>query len=214
MATNVISRVRIPDSALARAITQFVRDIESDVLFQHSTRVYLWARLSGRRRELTFDPELLYAAAMFHDLGLTRLYRHSRQRFEVDGADAARSFLRSHGIAQEDVDRVWLAVALHTTPGIPEHLHPEIALVQSGAGMDVVGRGFDDFTQEERIAVTTAYPRGSHFEEAMIDAFYQGLKHRPESTFGTFNDDILACLDPAFRRTDLCSLILDSPWAH
>jgi HD domain len=208
-----ISGVLIPDSQLARAVTGFVRDVETELLFRHSTRVYLWAALAGRRRALRFDPELLYAAAMFHDIGLTELYRHSRERFEVDGANAARSFLRSYGIAQEDFDRVWLAVALHTTPGIPQHLHPEIALVQSGAGMDVVGRGFDEFTPEERTAVTTAYPHGSRFARSMVETFYQGLKHRPDSTFGTFNDDILACMDPGFRRTDLCNLILRSPWA-
>ena len=213
MSSRFISGVRIPDSSMARAVTAFVRDVESELLFRHSTRVYLWAALSGRRRGLNFNPQLLYAAAMFHDIGLTELYRHSRERFEVDGANAARSFLEGWGIVQEDLDKVWLAVALHTTPGVPQHLHPDIALVQSGAGMDVVGRGFDDFTQEERDAVTAAYPRGPDFERWMIGTFYQGLKHRPESTFGTFNDDFLACMDSRFHRTDLCSLIVRSPWA-
>lgn len=214
MFARCISGVRIPDSDVARAVTAFVRDVESELLFRHSTRVYLWAALSGRRRDLSFDPELLYAAAMFHDIGLTELYRHSRERFEVDGANAARSFLKSFGIAQKDLERIWLAVALHTTPGIPQHLDPEIALLQSGAGMDVVGRGFDEFTPQERSAVTAAYPRGPQFERSMIWAFHQGLKHRPDSTFGTFNDDILACTEPGFRRADLCSLILHSPWAE
>jgi HD superfamily phosphodiesterase len=141
MSSRFISGVRIPDSSMARAVTAFVRDVESELLFRHSTRVYLWAALSGRRRGLNFNPQLLYAAAMFHDIGLTELYRHSRERFEVDGANAARSFLEGWGIVQEDLDKVWLAVALHTTPGVPQHLHPDIALVQSGAGMDVVGRG-------------------------------------------------------------------------
>jgi hypothetical protein len=210
---NGISGVRIPRSALARAITEFVRDVESELLFRHSTRVYFWAALSGHRLRQTFDPELLYAAAMFHDIGLTPLYRHSRQRFEVDGANAARAFLERYGIGHDELERVWLAVALHTTPGIPEHLHAEARLVQSGAGMDVVGRGFDEFAEKERAAVLTAYPRGADFGEAMIDSFYDGLKHRPESTFGTFNDDLLACRNPEFRRADLCQLIRASPWS-
>jgi HD superfamily phosphodiesterase len=93
-----------------------------------------------------FDPELLYAAAMFHDIGITPHYHGSRLRFEVDGANAARDFLRGQGIAEGDIEKVWLAIALHTTPGIPEHMHPEIALVQAGAGMDMAGRNFDQFT--------------------------------------------------------------------
>src|ERR1700733_7564037 len=136
MTADPISGVRIPDSKLAGEVTQLVRDTESDLLFYHSTRVYFWAALTGKRRDLRFDPELLYTGAMFHDIGLTRGYQGSRLRFEVDGANAARDFLRSHGISERDIETVWTAVALHTTPGIPEHMHPEIALVQAGAGMD------------------------------------------------------------------------------
>jgi len=202
----------IPKSALARAATELIRDTESDILFAHSVRVYLWAAMSGKRRGLRFDPELLYIAAMFHDLGLTPQYKDSQLRFEVDGANAARDFLRSHGIAEAEVDRVWLAIALHTTPGIPEHMHPEIALVQSGAGMDVAGRGFDDFTQAQREAVISAYPRGRTFGTRMIDTFYEGMAHRPASTFGTFNDDFLAFKAPTFERVDLCRIILSSKW--
>jgi hypothetical protein len=207
-----ISGVRVPDSKLAREVTQLIRDTESDLLFQHSMRVYLWAALTGKRKGLVFDPELLYTAAMFHDIGLMPSYRSSQLRFEVDGANAAREFLRSHGLAANDIDRVWLAIALHTTPGIPEHLHPEIALIQAGAGMDVVGRGYEQFTDEERGAVTAVHPRGENFKHEMIEAFYQGMKHRPQSTYGTFNDDVLACKDPGFQRLNFCSLILGSPW--
>ncbi|WP_343713243.1 HD domain-containing protein [Inquilinus sp.] len=212
--SNPIAGVGIPDSRMACEVTQLVRDTESDLLFHHSTRVYFWGALAGKRKGLVFDPELLYVAAMFHDIGLTARYRDSQLRFEVDGANAAREFLRGHGIPETDVERVWAAVALHTTPGIPEHMHPEIALVQAGAAMDVVGRGYHDLTAEQREAVIAAYPRGSDFKHEMIEAFYQGMKHRPDSTFGTFNDDILAFKDPNFRRGDLCSIILGSHRRH
>jgi len=207
-----ISGVRVPDSAIARKVTEFVRDTEGDLLFHHSVRVYFWGALKGRRTGMSFDAELLYAAAMFHDIGLTGSFRDSQLRFEVDGANAARDFLRSHGLPEEDLETVWNAIALHTTPGVPEFMRPEIALVQAGAGMDVAGRGYDDFTDAEREAVVAAAPREPHFENGIIDAFYQGMKHRPGSTFGTFNDDVLAYKDPQFRRTDICSVILSSKW--
>jgi hypothetical protein len=213
VATSDIADVNIPDSQMAREVTQFIRDTEGELLFGHSARVYLWAALTGKRKQLLFDPELLYIAAMFHDIGLTAAYGGSQLRFEVDGANAARDFLRSHGIAAKDVDTVWTAIALHTTPGIPEHMHPEIALVQAGAAMDVVGRGYEQFTPEQRQVVVAAYPRGGDFKQAMIEAFYQGMKHRPNTTHGTFNDDILAFKDPNFQRMNLCSAIFDSPWA-
>jgi hypothetical protein len=91
-------------------------------------------------------------------------------------------------------------------------MRPEIALLQAGAGMDVAGRGFDQFTDTQRAAVIAAFPREADFEQGIIDAFYQGMKHRPDSTFGTFNDDVLAFRDPHFRRIDICAVIRASPW--
>jgi HD superfamily phosphodiesterase len=118
---NDIAGIKIPDSKMARDLTQLIRDTEPDLLFHHSTRVYLFGALTGKRKGLKFDPELLYIGAMFHDIGLTEAYRHSQLRFEVDGANAARDFLRSYGIPQASVEIVWDAIALHTSPGIPEH---------------------------------------------------------------------------------------------
>jgi hypothetical protein len=212
MTLKKISGVLIPDSKLAREVTQLIRDTESDLLFHHSVRVYCWGVMTGNRMGLKFDPELLYAASMFHDIGLTARYENSQLRFEVDGANAARDFLRGHGISEGDIETVWNAVALHTTPGIPQFMRPEIALVQAGAGMDVAGRGYDQFTDTQRESVVAAFPREPDFKHGIIDAFYQGMKHRPESTFGTFNDDVLAFKDPDFRRVDICTVILASSW--
>ena len=91
-------------------------------------------------------------------------------------------------------------------------MRPEIALVQAGAGMDVAGRGYDQFTDEQCEAVIAAFPRGNNFKHGIIDAFYHGMKHRPDTTFGTFNDDVLAFKEPNFRRIDMCSIILASDW--
>ncbi len=186
--------IEIPDSKLAHEVTEIVRDTASELLFNHSTRVYFWAALTGERKGLKFDPELLYTGAMFHDIGLTERYRESQLRFEVDGANAARDFLRGRGI--------------------PEYIDPEVALVQTGAGMDITGRGYDDFTDEQRKAVIAAYPRGKEFEHEIIEAFYQGMKHHPNSTFGTINEDFLAQKDPSFQRLNICSIILGSRWTH
>lgn len=212
MVFKEISGVLIPDSQLAREVTQLVRDTEGDLLFHHSARVFCWGVLTGERLGLEFDPELLYTASMFHDMGLTARYENSQLRFEVDGANAARDFLQAHGISATDIETVWNAVALHTTPGIPQFMRPEIALLQAGAGMDVAGRGYDQFTDAQREAVVAAFPREADFQEGIIDAFYQGMKHRPDTTFGTFNDDVLAFKDPSFRRIDMCSIILASSW--
>jgi HD domain len=214
VASSGVAGLTIPDSQLARNATQFVRDTENDLLFFHSTRVYFWGGLRGQQTGLNFDPELLYVAAMFHDIGLTKNYQKSQLRFEVDGANAALEFLGSHAISEKDISTVWTAIALHTTPGIPEFMGPEVALLQVGAGMDIAGRGYETFTDQQRQAVVAAYPRGKDFGNKVIDAFYQGMKHRPASTFGTFNDDFLADKDPTFQRVNICSVIRGSHWEH
>src|SRR5258707_13650698 len=119
-----ISGVTIPDSKLAREVTDLVRDTESSLLFNHSTRVYYFGSLAGKRRGLQFDSELLYISAMFHDMGLTPQYRSKSDRFEVDGANSARAFLRQHNISKQEIDTVSAAIALHSTPGIPQYMHP------------------------------------------------------------------------------------------
>ena len=207
-----VEGIRIPDTKLAREITQFVQDSESALLFHHSSRVYYWGALAGKHRGLKFDAELLYAGAMFHDVGLTEAHRSAHERFEVDGANAARDFLRGQGINREDVDTVWTAIALHTTPGIPPHMHPVIALVTAGVEMDVLGLAYADYSDAERETVVRAHPRSPRFKEDIIQAFYDGNKHRPETTFGNVNADVLADKDPAFRRINFCSVIRASAW--
>jgi HD domain len=210
--TALISGITVPDSKLAREITEFIRDAEPALLFNHSSRVYYFGALAGRRHGFKFDAELLYAGAMFHDIGLAPAYSSDANRFEVDGANAARNFLRRHKISEQDIDQVWTAIALHTTPGIPQYMHPVVALVTAGVEMDVLGIDYASFTESDRNAVVQAYPRTAHFKEDILQTFYDGIKHKPETTFGNVKADVLADKDPGFRRGNFCSVIRNSAW--
>jgi HD superfamily phosphodiesterase len=210
--SHSIQGVSIPDSKLAREITELVRDTESPLLFHHSSRVYYFAALAGHHRELKFDPELLYAGAMFHDMGLTHQHSSAHERFEVDGANVARGFLSARGIAQADVDTVWTAIALHTTPGIPQHMHPVVALVTAGVEMDVLGLTYHEYSDADREAIVKAHPRNDHFKEDIIQTFYDGIKHKPDTTFGNVKADVLADKDSHFHRGNFCSVIRNSAW--
>ena len=211
MTTQTIAGIAIPDTPLVRATTEFIRDVEDDLLFDHSRRVFLFGALQGRRRGLDPDLELLYVGAMFHDVGLTQDYRDSMLRFEVDGANAAEKFLRDRGYDDATVRKVWLSIALHTTPGVPEFLDPEIALVTAGVETDVLGIGRDDLSEEARNAVTAAHPRPD-FKRRILQAFIDGNVHRPRSTFGNVNADVLADFDPTFVRDDFVDIILKNSW--
>jgi HD superfamily phosphodiesterase len=209
--TAIIAGVEIPGTPVARAATDLVRAAADDLLFHHSRRVFLWGTLKGRFRGLQADPELLYVGAMFHDLGLTTKYRTTGRRFEIDGAETARTFLLDHGFSEADARQVWYAIALHTTPGIPEHLAPEVGLVTLGVETDVLGFDLDQITAEQVAEVTAAHPRPD-FKNRILNAFYQGMKDRPETTFGTMNDDVLAHFDPSFQREDFAGIIQNSAW--
>ncbi len=213
MTTSIetIAGIRIPDSPLAREATEFIRDAEDDLLFNHSRRVFLFGALRGLRRGLQPDLELLYVGAMFHDIGLTERYRRSTVRFEVDGANAARDFLTARGVDKADADKVWLGIALHTTPGVPEFLDPEVALLQAGVEVDVVGVGRESLAPDALAAVTAAHPRPD-FKNRILAAFNDGMKHRPQTTFGTMNADVLAHFDPAFEGVDFVDKIINNSW--
>ena len=206
---NTIAGIPIPDSTIARETTQFVQDVSTQLLFDHSRRVFLWGSLQAEKLGLDYDPELLYVGAMFHDIGLVEGHRSQHERFEIDGANAARDFLERHGLPEERVMTVWESIALHTTPEIPRYKQPEVRLVTLGVEYDVLGLHFDGLSAEQRTAVLAVHPR-SGFKEGIIAAFSAGMRDKPETVFGTMNTDILEATVPGYVRPDFCDYIRGS----
>jgi hypothetical protein len=201
-----IAGIPIPDSALSREATEFVQDASTQLLFDHSRRVFLWASLQGQQLGLDWDPELLYVGAMFHDLGLVEGHRSAHERFEIDGANAARTFLERHGLPEERVMTVWESIALHTTPEVPRYKQPEVQLVTLGVEYDVLGLHFEDLPAKQREAVLAAHPR-TGFKQGIIEAFSAGMRDKPETAFGTMNTDILEATVPGYVRPNFCDYI-------
>ena len=205
------SALVIPDSLLAKEATEILREHSSDLLFDHSMRVYLFAAEQGHQQKLRFDPELLYIAAAFHDLGLTKKFSSANEPFEVDGAKAARQFLTAHHVPEEQVQTVWEAIALHTTPGITQYLRPEIALLYSSVGLDVLGRGLDQFPSELREEIVARYPR-KRFKERFLPEYFEGFAHKPATTIGTVNAGVCERFIPGYKTPNACDLIAASPF--
>ncbi|MEV5582613.1 HD domain-containing protein [Streptomyces parvus] len=208
---SLTARVRVPDTTLAREAAELVRDTTSELIYHHSCRVFWFGALQGRRRDLSFDPELLYVGALFHDLGLGEPFRSSGRRFEVDSADEARHFLQARGVPEDSVRRVWTAIALHTTPGVPSFMEPEVALVTAGVEYDVLGIGYEDLSAADRAAVVALHPRPD-FKRRILGAFTDGVRPKPETTFGNVKADVLEHYVPGFERGDFVRTLLDSPW--
>lgn len=208
---KTIAGIRIPDSVMASQATDLLREYGNKLLYNHSLRSFLFASLNGQQNNRRYDAELLYISAIFHDLGLTPHYRSDDKRFEVDGANAARDFLRGHGVPPQSLQLVWDAIALHTSPGIAEYKEPEVALLNYGVALDVVGKGYQQLPGNQREEIIKHFPRNG-LKKNMITTFFDGFKHKPHTTYGSINADICACMIPGFKRADFCEAILQSPW--
>ncbi|MFJ6625657.1 HD domain-containing protein [Streptomyces albidoflavus] len=206
-----VAGVRVPDTRLAAEATELVRETAPELIYHHSRRVYYFGALCGKRRGLSYDPELLYLGAMFHDLGLGEEYRNSGRRFEVDSADEARRFLAARAVPEDSIRRVWTAIALHTTPGIPEFMEPEVALVTAGVEYDVLGLGYDSLDEADRTAIVARHPRPD-FKRRILAAFTEGVAPKPETTFGNVKADVLAHFVPGFTPGDFVTTIEESAW--
>ncbi|MDB5030593.1 HD domain-containing protein [Mucilaginibacter sp.] len=210
---STVAGIKIPDSSIAKQATELLLEHGTEFIYNHSLRVFLFSSLNGQRNSIVYDPELLYVSSVFHDLGLTKHYSSPDKRFEVDGANAARDFLKSHGLPKESLQLVWDTIALHTTIGIAEHKEPEVALMYSGVGLDVMGEGYENLTEQNRMDIIAAFPRND-FKKKIIPTFFSGFEHKTETTFGNIKADVCAYMIPNFHRKNFCDCILHSPWSE
>jgi hypothetical protein len=173
-----LTNYSIPDSEICKKATQLTTEVSPSFLCNHCIRTFLFGDLLGQRDGLKCDRELLYLGAVMHDLGLTERFV-GEQRFEVDGADAARAFVLKHSLSDEKAEIVWDAIALHTSLGIASHKQPEIALVHLGASADVMGMRIADISPEIVEQVLEAYPRLG-FNASMTELLVAQVKQKPQ----------------------------------
>lgn len=171
--------VAAPAVAWADAALQLVFDTEGRSVANHSVRSWIWARMFRDHLNLTgeVDEGLLFAATVMHDLGLCRDAREP-VRFEIDGADRAAAFLTNQGLGAAEVDKVWEAIALHTSPGIPERRGPLAMLTRAGAGIDF-GQMSDFITDEQAHRIHEAFPR-LDFARSIVDDIVEQIHAVPE----------------------------------
>ncbi|MFJ8544002.1 HD domain-containing protein [Streptomyces sp. NPDC093586] len=209
--TDTIAGVEIPGTPAVTEATEFLRERTNPLIFHHSRRVFLFASLHAGEMDLQPDPELLYVSAMFHDAGLLVPFSGTQQRFELDGADHARRFLLDRGFSEDAAEVVWRAIALHTTPGIPGRMEPEVAATNHGVLTDAIGWGLGGLDGGRVDEIVAAHPRGD-FKKEFLRVFVDGLAYRPDTTYGTVNADVLEHFVPGFRRTSMVQRVMDAPW--
>ena len=203
----------VPDTQLTREATGLLHEFSTYLLFNHSHRVFFWANELGRQTGQTFDTELLFVCAAFHDLGLLKKFSSTDDRFEVDSANAVRQFLERHEVPASRIQVAWDAISLHTTPGIAAYKPLEVELLYNGVGLDVLGIGYEHFPEDLRKKIVDQYLR-INFNRATAMAFREGFEDKNRTTEGTCNEDICSYFIRNYKRSNFYDQIQDSPFQN
>ncbi|WP_394824741.1 HD domain-containing protein [Pendulispora albinea] len=213
-----LAGVRIPDSRLAVEATELVWECSEELLFNHCVRTYVFGGLAAQKLGIAHDVELFYVAAMLHDLGLTARFT-GPERFEVDGANAARAFLLERGASERTAALIWDAIALHTSVGIAHLKEPEVALVHLGAGLDVVGSPGNpatvtvrDFPEKTMSDILETLPRLGLIK-GLPALFAKILEKKPHTAYFNMMADVARKHVPGFHEPTLTEVMAASGYA-
>jgi hypothetical protein len=208
----VLAGIKVSDTALVRDAVALARTSLEPYLFNHSMRSWLFGVLLSEDAERAPDPELLAVSTVLHDLGLAGRYT-AENRFEVDGADAARAFLKDRGISMQQTQVVWDAIALHTTRSIALHKEPEVVMTHSGIAVDVIGAGLDRIPQDKLRAVLTEFPRlalKNQFQTCLCNV----VRRKPATSFDNFLRDFGTRYVDGFTAPSFVDLLANAPFSE
>jgi hypothetical protein len=185
---DTVAGIAIPSTATAHAAADFAADASPDFLFNHCMRTFLFGALMAQVHGVQYDAELAFIASALHDLGLIERYSSKDEPFEIDSADAAKRFLSERGFAHARLEVIWDAIAMHTS-ALSDRKGPEVALVGTGAGIDVFGSQLRMLPPASIAAVLTQFPRlhfNSGFERLLLDY----CQRKPLAQTGTWTDEL------------------------
>jgi hypothetical protein len=204
--------IKVPDTALVRDAIDLSRSLLEPFLFNHVMRSWLFGILLSEAAEVTPDAELLALAAILHDLGLTERYT-AENRFEVDGANAAREFMKDRGISAQQTQVVWDAIALHTTPTLALHKEPEVVMTHSGIAVDVLGAGLDRIPQEKQRAILTAFPRLA-FKDEFKGCLCNVVRQKPMTAIDNILRDFGIRYVEGFTPPNFADFVAGAPFSE
>jgi hypothetical protein len=208
----VLAGIKVPDTTLVRDAIELSQSSLEPYLFNHVIRSWLFGILLSEGAKVAADPELLAVSAILHDLGLTDLYA-AEARFEVDGANAARAFLKDRGISTQQAQIVWDAIALHTTPTIALYKEPEVVMTHSGIAVDVLGVGLDRIPQDKLGAVLTEFPRLA-FKNEFRASLCNMVRRKPATCYDNILRDFGSRYVEGFMAPSFADFFANSPFSE
>jgi hypothetical protein len=210
LGTRRIAGVSVPDSPLITAALEYAQKLSEPYLFNHAVRSWLFAAKIGHLKGMDYDPEVVAVGTILHDIGLTGGVSGSN-RFEVNGAAAAVSFIKERGLSNRRAQLIWDLIALNSTPSIALHKEAEVALGTMGIGLDWGGFGFELIPPAEITEIISAFPRLQ-----MKDKFAETCCHlvaaKPETSSDNFLRDFGERFVPGYKPLSAVDLLLNAPF--
>ncbi|MCB8883931.1 HD domain-containing protein [Acidisoma cellulosilytica] len=203
--------ISLPDSQMVSEARDLAQNSSELYLFNHVMRSWIFGALLAEKDGSKPDPELLAVSALLHDLGLTDTYMTNDNRFEVDGANAARSFLQTYGLSPIDVQLVWDAISLHSTRSIALHKGPVVSFCHSGVQVDVSGNRYDAIEPSLMEQILQAYPRLS-FKENLTNCLCGIVRRKPTTTFDNFMHDFGERFVSGYQAVSSVDRLNDAPF--
>lgn len=208
--TRLLAGVTVPDTlAISRAI-EFARESTAPYLFNHAMRSWLFAATLAQLNETAHDGEVLAVTTILHDIGLAERF-DGPLRFEVEGANAARTFACHEGIDERRAQLIWDGVALNSTPSIALYKEAEIALATMGIGLDWGGFGSEAIPEAQVAVILKAFPR-LEMKKQFTRAVCRIVETRPATTYDNFAGDFGERFVPGYKRVSTVDYLLNSPF--
>ena len=207
--TQVLGGITVIDTPLVSRAMDFARTNSEPFLFNHAVRSWLFAVRLGQLQGIAHDAEVVAIGTLLHDLGLTNSFG-GQKRFEIEGADAARTFAREQGLDDRRVQLIWDSVALNSTPSIGLYKEAEVALCTAGIGVEF-GFQYDRIPPDEMKSILDAFPRLA-MKQRFKDSVCRIVKTKPETTYDNFAGDFGERFVPGYKRPSTVDFLMDAPF--
>jgi hypothetical protein len=212
IANRTLAGVAVPDTPLVTSAMEYARERCEPYLFNHVLRSWLFAARLGRIRGIEHDAEVLAVGTLLHDITLNERFAGPR-RFEVEGADLARTFARRAGLDERRVQLIWDSVALNSTASIALYKEPEVALCTAGIVLDVIGWQYEVIPADDINTIVTEFPR-LELKKKMARCFCHIAQAVPETTYDNFVRDFGERFVPGYKARSTVDLLMDAPFAE
>src|SRR6476661_1980745 len=210
--TRLIAGVSVPDGPLITAAIDYAQRLSEPYLFNHAMRSWLFAEAIGRTKAIDYDHEVVAIGTILHDIGLTAGVS-GPNRFEVNGADAALSFIRGKGLSDRRAQLIWDLVALNSTPSLALHKEPEVAVGTMGIGLDYGGFGIEALPTADVERILGAFPRLS-MKQRFADACCRLVAAKPETSHDNFLRDFGERFVPGYKAVSTVDVLMNAPFAE